>query len=109
MWCVFGSHASLDTPYKSPRAPAGLRAIPIRTRDSERCRMSSAASRLMPTLRRVALAGAADRSDGQLLGAFVADRDAEAFAGLVRRHGPMVLGVCRRVTGDRPLADDAFQ
>ncbi len=72
--------------------------------------MSSATSRLMPTLRRVVLAGAAaDRTDGQLLGAFVADRDADAFAGLVRRHGPMVLGVCRRVTGDHTAADDAFQ
>ena len=66
--------------------------------------------RLMPTLRRVVLAGAAaDRTDGQLLGAFVADRDADAFAVLVRRHGPMVLGVCRRVIGDHTTADDAFQ
>src|SRR5580692_1490022 len=68
------------------------------------------ANRLMPTLRRVVLAGTtSERSDGQLLGAFVTDRDADAFAGLVRRHGPMVLGVCRRVTGDRTVADDAFQ
>src|SRR5580698_473499 len=68
------------------------------------------ANRLMPTLRRVVLAGTVnDRTDGQLLGAFVVDRDADAFAGLVRRHGPMVLGVCRRVTGDLTSADDAFQ
>lgn len=67
-------------------------------------------SRLMPTLRRVVLAGrSAARSDGELLGAFVADRDSDAFAELVRRHGPMVLGVCRRVIGDRTTADDAFQ
>lgn len=65
---------------------------------------------LMPTLRRVVLAGtAADRTDGQLLGAFVTDRDADAFGVLVRRHGPMVLGVCRRLLADHATADDAFQ
>ena len=68
------------------------------------------ADRLMPTLRRVVLARQSDaRSDGDLLGAFVNARDAEAFAELVRRHGPMVLGVCRRVVGHRATADDAFQ
>src|SRR5262245_43199710 len=68
------------------------------------------ANRLMPTLRRVVLARqSAARTDGDLLGAFVTTRDAEAFAELVRRHGPMVLGVCRRVVGDHTTADDAFQ
>ena len=51
--------------------------------------------------------------DAELLGRFVAGRrdDAaeEAFAALVERHGPMVLGVCRRVLGDRHAAEDAFQ
>src|SRR4051794_9327530 len=48
-------------------------------------------------------------SDGQLLGLFVDRRDADAFEALVRRHGPMVLGVCRRVLHNGHDADDAFQ
>jgi RNA polymerase sigma factor (sigma-70 family) len=48
-------------------------------------------------------------TDADLLGRFVAARDAGAFAELVSRHGPMVLGVCRRALGDTPDADDAFQ
>jgi len=56
------------------------------------------------------LARAADPpADGRLVTRFARTRDADAFAELVRRLGPMVLGVCRRVTGDAHLADDAFQ
>jgi RNA polymerase sigma factor (sigma-70 family) len=47
--------------------------------------------------------------EGQLLRRFVAERDESAFSTLVSRHGPMVLGVCRRVLGTRPDAEDAFQ
>jgi RNA polymerase sigma factor (sigma-70 family) len=47
--------------------------------------------------------------EGQLLHRFVAERDESAFSALVSRPGPMVLGVCRRVLGTRPDADDAFQ
>src|SRR6185437_16774016 len=66
--------------------------------------------RFLSTLRRVVVVReAADRTDGQLLTAFIRDRDGDAFAALVHRHGSMVLGVARRVIGDSHLADDAFQ
>jgi RNA polymerase sigma factor (sigma-70 family) len=50
--------------------------------------------------------------DEQLLDRFLVRRDEaaeEAFAELVQRHGPMVLGVCRRILGDAHAAEDAFQ
>ncbi|HEV3385514.1 MAG TPA: sigma-70 family RNA polymerase sigma factor [Gemmata sp.] len=48
-------------------------------------------------------------TDGQLLSRYITVRDEAAFAELVNRHGPFVLAVCRRTTGDRHLAEDAFQ
>lgn len=68
------------------------------------------------TLRRIEALFQAGRagswSDGRLLASFADGRGAEredAFAALVRRHGPMVLATCRRMLGASPDADDAFQ
>src|ERR1700677_3084748 len=51
-------------------------------------------------------------SDRQLLERFTAcgaPADEAAFAAIVARHGPMVLGVCRQLLGDHHHAEDAFQ
>jgi RNA polymerase sigma factor (sigma-70 family) len=51
----------------------------------------------------------ARRTDRELLDAFATRRDEAAFAALVRRHGPMVLNVCRHVLRHEQDAEDAFQ
>lgn len=48
-------------------------------------------------------------TDGQLLETFIQRRDEAAFEALLDLHGPMVLGVCRRVLGNHHDAEEAFQ
>ncbi|HYH65282.1 MAG TPA: RNA polymerase sigma factor [Urbifossiella sp.] len=63
-------------------------------------------ARIAPTLARCRAEGA---PDDELVGRYVVGRDEDAFAELVRRHGAMVLAVCRRVVRNAADADDVFQ
>ncbi|HYV39464.1 MAG TPA: sigma-70 family RNA polymerase sigma factor [Gemmataceae bacterium] len=61
-------------------------------------------------IRRMAsLSGAANLPDRELLDAFVVKHDQVAFEVLVRRYGPMVFGVCKRILRQAQDAEDAFQ
>src|SRR3954447_11231722 len=66
-------------------------------------------TRAVDLLRRaVAVAHPDDRSDAELLADFAQRRDPAAVEAIVRRHGPMVWGVCRRALSHHD-AEDAFQ
>src|SRR5437764_1496677 len=79
----------------------GFREAPVRTLG-----MSAAAARRV--VRRLGPA-AEPPPDADLVTAFAAKRDPDAFAALVARHGPTVLGVCRRVLGDSHDAEAALK
>jgi RNA polymerase sigma factor (sigma-70 family) len=59
--------------------------------------------------RTVAPPGPVGPRDAQLLERFLRDRDEAAFELLLWRHGPMVLGTCRRLLRHAADVDDAFQ
>jgi RNA polymerase sigma factor (sigma-70 family) len=67
----------------------------------------AALTSLVQYLRRT-VAGPQEQTDGQLLERFLRHREEAAFTTLLQRHGPMVLGVCRRLLG-HDAAEDAFQ
>src|SRR5262245_29509776 len=49
------------------------------------------------------------RNDAELMARFAQTRDEAAFTALVGRHGALVWGTCRRILGDTPDTEDAFQ
>src|SRR5262245_18731636 len=59
--------------------------------------------------REVTAATSSGLSDAHLLERWVQLRDEAAFEVLLWRHGPLVLGVCRRLLRDAQDAEDAFQ
>jgi hypothetical protein len=68
------------------------------------------ANPLLRYVHQLAVGGTAgDVPDAALLDRFVRHRDEAAFAALLRRHGPMVFAVCRRVLRDEHAAEDALQ
>jgi RNA polymerase sigma factor (sigma-70 family) len=78
---------------------------PIEAKDMTRGPLSRVLDDLQQTI------GPADsgESDARLMERFICHADGQAFASLLRRHGPMVYGVCRRVLDNADDAEDVFQ
>lgn len=71
---------------------------------------TSQTSEFIQHLRRIILPrNGAGLTDAQMLEDYLSRCDEAALAALVRRHGPMVWGVCRRVLPNYHDAEDAFQ
>ena len=64
---------------------------------------------LVQLLRQFRLQRGGTTTDAELLELFISQRDEDAFETLVRRHGPMVLGVCRRILHNEADVEDCFQ
>src|SRR5437870_1632706 len=72
--------------------------------------MTTSMDKVIQQLRRaVLLQDAGELTDGQLLEYFVSRREGAALEVLVRRHGPMVWAVCRRILHNHQGGEDAFQ
>ncbi len=71
--------------------------------------MPAARSNRLVRQLRATLGTAVTLTEAELWERYVRDRDEVAFEMLVRRHGPMVLGVCRRILRNQQDAEDAFQ
>jgi RNA polymerase sigma factor (sigma-70 family) len=106
---IMGRREKTDAPGPGAPSKEGGGAAPGRHRGVKDM-PTSQLTRVVHQLRRAALrTDGCGQTDGQLLGAFIERQDSAAFEALVRRHGPMVLGVCRRVLGHAQDAEDAFQ
>src|SRR5262245_2451794 len=71
--------------------------------------MSAGAKPLAQAMRQIRAFAGERVDDSELLKRFQQSRDEAAFAEIVRRHGPLVLGVARRWLADRDEADDVVQ
>jgi len=64
---------------------------------------------LVRRVRELASQGQSPLADRELLRRFATEHDESAFNAIVRRHGPMVLDLCRRMLADLHAAEDVFQ
>ena len=84
----------------------GVRSIFVECRHFQGERAMS--SSVLSYLRHLLPTAGAYLADEELLHRFTAEREEAAFTELLRRYGPLVWGVCRRVLGDAHAAEDAF-
>src|SRR5262249_38527679 len=91
------SRAGAVTSYRENRPPPGGSSM---TRRPDPAQLIQTAARA---------AGLGQRSDTELLSAFLDRNESSAFEALVRRHGPLVWGACRHVPRAAAAAEDAFQ